>query len=108
MLHEETQSFHIERRAEHPAGGHGQGGRRRIERLVTALATGSDELPSVRSALVGLERERERLEKELARANERAHPREDRREQAITDLLERLENVRQVLESGSAEERKAV
>ena len=39
---------------------------------------------------------------------ERAHLREDRREQAITDLLESLGNVRQVLESGSAEERKAV
>jgi len=48
--------------------------RRRIERLVTALATGSDDLPSVRSALVGLERERERLEKDLARANERTRP----------------------------------
>jgi hypothetical protein len=74
----------------------------------TALATGSDDLPSVRSALVGLERERERLEKDLACANERRRAREDRREQAIASLLESLGNVRHVLEAGSAAERKAV
>ena len=80
--------------------------RRQIERLVTALAAGSDDLPSVRAALVGLERER--LETDLARAQERACPREDRREQVIADLVESLGNVRHVLEAGSAEERKAV
>src|SRR2546425_8192299 len=56
---------------------------RRIERLGTALAAGSDDPPSVRSALVGFEPERERLEMDLARANERARPREDRPEQMI-------------------------
>jgi hypothetical protein len=35
--------------------------RRRIDRLVEALTAGSEPLPSVRAALVGLERERERL-----------------------------------------------
>jgi hypothetical protein len=82
--------------------------RRRIERLVPVLASGADDLPSVRAALVGLERERERLEHDLARANERARPREDRRERVIADLVESLGDVRHVLETGSAEGRKAV
>ena len=82
---------------------------RRIERLVTALAAGSDNLPSARPALVGLERERERLEQDLAHANERAaRPHKDRPEQMIAALLESLGNIRHVLEAGSAEERKAV
>jgi hypothetical protein len=80
---------------------------RRIERLVIALAAGSDDLPSVRSALVGLERERERLEQDLAHANERAaRPYKDRPEQVIAALLESLGNIRHVLEAGSAEERR--
>jgi hypothetical protein len=62
--------------------------RRRIERLVSALAAGAEDPPSVRAALAGFERERERLEQDLARANERALPREDRREQVIADLVE--------------------
>ncbi len=82
--------------------------RQRIGRLVTALAAGSDDLPSVRSALVELERERERLEKDLARAATRARPQVDRREQLIAEILESLANVRHVLEAGPAEERKAV
>ena len=81
--------------------------RQRIDRLVTALATGSGDLPSVRSALVVLEGERERLAKDLVRANERAQSGQ-RREQVIVDLLASLGNVRQVFEAGSAEERKPV
>ncbi len=50
----------------------------------------------------------ERLEQDLARANERARPREDRPEQVIAALLESLGNVHHVLEAGSAEERKAI
>ena len=55
-----------------------------------------------------LERERERLEKDLARANERARPQTDRREPVIAELLDSLRDVRRMLEAGSAEERKAV
>ena len=62
----------------------------------------------MRSALVELERERERLEKDLTRATERAQPQVDRREQLIAELLESLANVRHALEAGSAAERKAV
>lgn len=42
--------------------------RSRIARLLDVLAAGADDLPSVRTALVGLEREAHRLEGELARA----------------------------------------
>jgi hypothetical protein len=42
--------------------------RRKISRLVDALAAGPEELPSVRAALAALERERAGLEDRLARA----------------------------------------
>ena len=81
--------------------------RRRIERLVAALAAGSDDLPSVRSALAGLEREREGLEHQIAHANERMSVRENGREDLIAALRENLSHVRDVLAVGSAEEQKA-
>src|SRR5439155_7594583 len=45
--------------------------RRRIDRLVEALTAGSEPMPSVGPALVGLDRERERLERDLAAAQAR-------------------------------------
>jgi hypothetical protein len=48
--------------------------RKKIQRLVDVLASGSEPMPSVRAALVDLERERERLERELSAAQAREVP----------------------------------
>jgi chromosome segregation ATPase len=45
--------------------------RQKIERLVEVLASGTEPIPSVRAALVGLERDRERVERELIAAQAR-------------------------------------
>lgn len=82
--------------------------RRRIERLVTALAAGTDDLPSVRTALTSLERERTALERELAQSTDRRNLNEQGREQLVITLIDRLAQVRDVLATGPAEERKAV
>src|SRR3989442_11585515 len=47
--------------------------------------------------------ERERLEKDLARANERARPQTDRREPVIAELLDGLRDARRMLEAGATE-----
>lgn len=79
----------------------------RIARLVTALAAGPDDLPSVRAALVELEPQRQRLEDQIREAR---MPRlgGERREELIEALIESLGDVRQVLGAGGPEERKAV
>jgi hypothetical protein len=82
--------------------------RRRIERLVTALAAGTDELPSLRSALASLERERARLERELAQSNDRRKLGGHGRDQLVASLIEKLSGVRDVLTTGPAEERKTM
>lgn len=79
----------------------------KIGRLVTALAAGTDDLPSVRTELAALERERERLEQELRASTARASAAADR-EGLVTELIASLANVRDVLDAGEPEERKAV
>lgn len=81
--------------------------RRRIERLVGVLASGSEPMPSVRAALVGLERDRERLERELVAVQTREVT--GAGIEAVADeLVTALTKVRDVLKEGEPEERKAV
>ena len=82
--------------------------RRKIGRLVEALAGGPEDLPAVRSALVDLERKRARLEAELAGVRKTARPAAPGRLQQTLDLLEALHRVRDVLAAGTLEERRAV
>jgi hypothetical protein len=85
-----------------------QESRRRIDRLVSALAAGAEDLPSLRAALVGLERERAALERELETATHRHVSGDKAREELVSELLDKLSRVREVLAGGPAEERKAV
>jgi DNA invertase Pin-like site-specific DNA recombinase len=79
--------------------------RRRIARLVDVAAAGSEDLPSVRAALVGLERERAGLEAELAETRARAGAPE--RSDAVAEaLIESLSRSREILEAGDSEERR--
>jgi len=79
----------------------------RISRLVEALAAGSDDLPSVRQALVGLERERARLAADLATARKRIGG--EPATGAIVDaMLAALAQLPDVLAASDAEDRKAV
>jgi septal ring factor EnvC (AmiA/AmiB activator) len=80
----------------------------RIARLIAALAAGSDDLPSVRGALAQLERDRERMERELVEAAKRATAGTDARDEVVAALLESLSNVREVLATGAPEERKGI
>ena len=74
---------------------------------VEALTTGSEPMPSVRAALVGLERERERVERNLAAAQARdVTP--TGIEVIVHELGAALARLRDVLETGEPEERKAV
>ena len=82
--------------------------RRKIERLVEALTAGSEPMPSVRAALVGLERERERLERDLAAAQARDVTSPGGIEEIVDGLVSALAKLRDVLEAGEPEERKAV
>ena len=83
--------------------------RRQIGRLVDALAAGSELMPSVRAAVVDLERERDRLERELIAAQARdVTTSPGAIDTAVNDLVAALANVRDVLEAGEPEERKAV
>jgi hypothetical protein len=77
----------------------------RIGRLVIALAAGADDLPSVRAALAALERERGDLERRVREVAMR--PVADRTA-LVAELIASLANVREVLEAGEPEERKAV
>jgi DNA invertase Pin-like site-specific DNA recombinase len=80
----------------------------RIGRLVAALADGTDELPSVRAKLTQLERDRKRIEGDLAAATKRAAAGNDPRAEVVAWMLESLGKVRDVLVTGSPEERKTV
>jgi site-specific DNA recombinase len=80
----------------------------KIARLVGVLAAGTEPLPSVRTALVGLEQERARLAQQLREASERAAHRGPAPESAVMALLDSLGNVREILSEGGPEERKAV
>ncbi len=81
--------------------------RTRIARLVQALAGGNDDLPSVRAALVDLEREAQRLERSLQAARARAGDAAAARIDAIAQALV-LGQVAGVLREGEPEERKRV
>jgi hypothetical protein len=81
--------------------------RRKIDRLVAVIAAGTEELPSVRTALVALEREREGLEAELAEATARAAGMGDP-EATVTTLLESLRRSRELLEAGDVGERRGL
>src|SRR5438876_596879 len=77
---------------------------RRIDRLVEALTAGSEPMPSVGPALVGLDRERERLERDLAAAQARdVTP--TGIEVIVHELGAALARLRDVLETGEPEER---
>ena len=81
--------------------------RRRIDRLVEALTAGSEPMRSVDPALVGLDRERERLERDLAAAQARdVTP--TGIEVIVHELVAAVARLRDVLETGEPEERKAV
>jgi DNA invertase Pin-like site-specific DNA recombinase len=81
---------------------------RRITRLVGALAAGTESLPSVRAALVGLEQERDRLGRELAAARARAQNGAAALDSIVDELVAAVERLRSVLDAGEPEERKAV
>jgi len=79
--------------------------RRRIDRLIELSAAGQEEIPSVRAALVRLEREREGLEAELTETTARADSVGNIDAMAAT-LIEALGTSREVLAAGAPEERK--
>ena len=81
--------------------------RRRIDRLVEALTAGSEPMPSVGPALVGLDRERERLERDLAATQARDFT-PTGIEVIVHELVAAVARLRDVLETGEPEERKAV
>ena len=72
----------------------------RISRLVEALAGGTEALPSVRSALVGLEQERDRLGRELAAARARAQHGAAALDGVVDELVAAVERLRSVLDGG--------
>src|SRR5207253_6678193 len=81
--------------------------RSEINRAVAAITAGPEDLPSLRAALIRLERERESLETELAAMTARmAAP--EASEQIADELIESLTRSREVLEAGEPEERKAL
>ena len=80
---------------------------RKIGRLVEALASGPDDLLSVRGAVATLERERARLEGQVRAAQTRAVAATDGGE-VVDELLHALDDMRSVLDTGTAQERKAL
>ncbi len=81
---------------------------KKIGRLVDALAEGESDLPSIRVALTGLERQRDALERQLADPTASC-PQDGRSdEQLAQTLVESLGNIRTALANGGPEERKAV
>ena len=83
--------------------------RRKIDRLVEALAAGTDDLPSVRAELARLELEREGLERGVQAARDRAVWVRSKDLAALADrLIDALGEFREVLKAGEPEERKAV
>jgi hypothetical protein len=83
--------------------------RRKISRLVDALAAGPDDLPSVRASLAGLERERAGLEDRLTWTRLTVRPAGHGDLQATAErMLEALHPLRALLDEGTVEERRAV
>jgi alkanesulfonate monooxygenase SsuD/methylene tetrahydromethanopterin reductase-like flavin-dependent oxidoreductase (luciferase family) len=79
--------------------------RRKIARLVEVLASGPEDLPSVRGTVAALERERERLERDLDGVRvERRPGGQATLEGTVDQLLESLQSFRQVLQAGSPAE----
>jgi hypothetical protein len=77
----------------------------KIGRLVAALAAGPEDLPSVRATLAVLEGERVQLEGGVREAASR--PVTDRAG-LVGEMIASLANVREVLDAGEPEERRAV
>jgi hypothetical protein len=69
---------------------------------------GTEDLPSIRTALASLERERAALERELARSSDRLKFGTQEREQLVATLMAKLGHLRDLLATGPAEGRKAV
>jgi len=80
---------------------------RRIGRRLELLDAGSDDLPSVREALVALERERARLASDLAAARTRLD-RESVTEAAVESMLAALARLPDLLAASDPADRKAV
>ena len=81
---------------------------RKIGRLVDALAAGPEDLQPVRSALVRLDAERHRLERELDDTRRRESGGDQSPDAVIDGLVASLGDVREILAAGTPEERKAV
>ncbi|PYM79958.1 MAG: hypothetical protein DME09_20385 [Candidatus Rokuibacteriota bacterium] len=81
---------------------------RKIGRLVDALAAGPEDLQPVRSALVRLDAERHRLERELDDARRQDSGGDQSPDAVLDGLVASLGNVHEALASGAPEERKAV
>jgi hypothetical protein len=75
----------------------------KIARLVAALAAGPEDLPSVRATLAVLEGERVQLERGVREAATRPVT-----DTLAAELIASLANVREVLDAGDPQERKAV
>jgi DNA invertase Pin-like site-specific DNA recombinase len=82
--------------------------KRRIGRLVEALAAGPDELPSVTTKLAELERDRRFLEIELARVRIQAAAEPADLTTIVDKLLDALSRLAEVLATGEPKERKAL
>ncbi len=80
----------------------------KIGRLVAALAAGLEDVPSVRAHLLALERQRERLERDLAQARKRLAGGGRAHRALLEELVFGVRNLRELLENGDPEERQAV
>src|SRR5262249_36307362 len=81
----------------------------KIDRLVDALASGADDLPSIRTRLAKLELERGSMEAELAEARNRtAGSTPNELKTTVDALIDALQRFPEVLAAGEPEERKAV
>ncbi len=81
--------------------------RAKLARLVEVAAGGADDLPSVREALVRLEREREAIAGELATTKARV-AQVGGLDAMLDTMIEALGQLRAVLDAGDPEERKAL
>ena len=81
---------------------------RKIGRLVDALAAGPEDLQPARSALVRLDAERHRRERELDDARHQDSGGDQSPDAVLDGLVASLGNVHEALASGAPEERKAV
>ena len=79
----------------------------KIDRLVAAVAAGTEEMPTLRSMIVALEQERARLLGELNAVRARGGAANDR-EAIITGLVTSIGQVGDILNSGDPEERRAL